>query len=114
MALFARGVGMLPRFKFWSKNGVSQLVLQDGEAFDEDLYVPMLKVLLDRQTEGVPTSLRQLHQITDFEQPEALRLYSRMKETGLVELDHCLHDEFETTITLTRDGIAHLSQVHVG
>ena len=110
MGLLARGASALPRLllrremrRSAEKAGVT------CETISEEITT-MMHALFERQSSGLSTSLRQLHLITDFDQPNALRLYAEMQAADWVAPEHCLHDELETTIVLTERGLARLAK----
>lgn len=65
-----------------------------------DKMAVMMSAIHLREMSGQSTTLRQLHQISEMPQPEALNLIDRLQKAGIVEITTNLGDAFESQITL--------------
>lgn len=68
-----------------------------------DKMAIMLSAIHFREMQGQTTTLRQLHQISEMPQPEALSLVDKLQKSGIVEIETNLGDAFESRVTLNGD-----------
>lgn len=73
-----------------------------GEERDEKALrmAQMTSLIHLRELRGMTTTLRQLHQISDLDQPEALTLIAHLEAARIVTIERNLGDAFESTIAL--------------
>jgi len=62
-----------------------------------------------REHQGLTTTLRHLHKISDLTQSEALKAVSNLEHAGLVVVSHDTNDAFESVVSLTPGTRARLT-----
>jgi len=61
----------------------------------------MTEAIHKRESEGHPTTLRQLHRMLDIAQPTALRIAHLLAREGVVQIDENMSDRFESSVRLS-------------
>ena len=57
-----------------------------------------------RTARGEVTTLRQLHKISDLDQPQALNVVAELERAGVVLIDRNLSDAFESVVKLSDEA----------
>ena len=63
-----------------------------------------------RTIRGEGTTLRQLHKISNLEQPQALNVVTELERSGVVQIDRNMSDAFESLVSLTEDAKSRLDE----
>ena len=64
-----------------------------------------------RQAEGKETTLRQLHAVSQTDQPRALRLLRELQVAGLANIEPDLHDPLASVVALTPEAFGSFDEV---
>lgn len=67
------------------------------------------RVIHERHSNGLTTTLRQLHKISSLSQPQALTLIHELERVGIVQIESNVGDAFESTITITENALQALA-----
>ncbi|MDJ0641374.1 MAG: hypothetical protein QNJ15_01025 [Erythrobacter sp.] len=61
----------------------------------------LAEAISGRESEGLDTTLRQLHAIAPLTQPAALKAVAELESLGLVQIKENLHDKLDSQVTST-------------
>ncbi|BDI61071.1 hypothetical protein [Qipengyuania nanhaisediminis] len=70
----------------------------------------LAEVIHERMLADQPTTLRQLHKISDLSQPQALGVMAELERAGIIRIERNMADAFESVITLTPRAQARFSR----
>ncbi len=72
-----------------------------GESVYSDAMQKVAAALFLREQQGKVTTLRNLHEIAELPQPEAMLALGRLQKAGYVRIEHNLKDAFSSEVILT-------------
>lgn len=73
---------------------------KDGASLDS----PIVAAIHAREIVKLPTTLGELHQITNLTQVEALRAVARLERAGIVKIEPDHNDAFKSAVCLSKDA----------
>lgn len=85
----------------WRKLGWETPAKQAALADRQTRAAIVAKAIYAREQNGVPTTLRLLHQVTPLTQPQALKAVAELEKAKMVVLQRELNDVLASSIVLT-------------
>ena len=77
---------------------------------DIELMRELVLAIRNRELNGQTTSLRQLHNICDMTQQQALAVLSQMCIANIASIEQNVSDEFESLVVLSEDAVDRIAE----